>query len=194
MKQDCSNRENILACAQRLFYEKGYDSVGVQEIVDTAGITKPTMYYYFKSKQGLLESLLEQGGKRMLDSLKEAIQIDGSYERILQNVVRSYITTALENKEFYLMLVSLFSSARDHEGYKVAKPYITEMLHVTRGLFERLGKEHKSIQGREDYLAISLNGIITYYMLVSFERGLTEETLLNDTIVQNITSQFIMWK
>ena len=98
MKQDCSNRENILACAQRLFYEKGYDSVGVQEIVDTAGITKPTMYYYFKSKQGLLESLLEQGGKRMLDSLKEAIQIDGSYEQILQNVVRSYITTALENK------------------------------------------------------------------------------------------------
>ena len=30
---------------------KGYDAVGVQEIVDTAGITKPTLYYYFGSKR-----------------------------------------------------------------------------------------------------------------------------------------------
>ena len=61
MTQECNNREKILLCAQRLFFEKGYDSVGVQEIVDTAGITKPTMYYYFKSKQGLLACLLEEG-------------------------------------------------------------------------------------------------------------------------------------
>ena len=58
MKQDYSNRENILNCARKLFFEKGYDTVGVQEIVDTAGITKPTMYYYFKSKHGLLENML----------------------------------------------------------------------------------------------------------------------------------------
>ena len=53
------NRENILQCALALFYMKGYDAVGVQEIVDTAGITKPTLYYYFGSKRGLLENVLK---------------------------------------------------------------------------------------------------------------------------------------
>ena len=51
------NREAILSEALHLFYVRGYDAVGVQEIVDAAGVTKPTLYYYFGSKKGLLETL-----------------------------------------------------------------------------------------------------------------------------------------
>lgn len=58
--QELDNREKILECALDLFYQKGYDAVGVQEIVTLAGITKPTLYYYFKSKYGLLEALLRE--------------------------------------------------------------------------------------------------------------------------------------
>lgn len=47
------NKELILKSALDLFYAKGYDAVGVQEIVDKAGISKPTLYYYFGSKLGL---------------------------------------------------------------------------------------------------------------------------------------------
>ena len=49
------NKERIMECALDLFYAKGYDAVGVQEIVEKAGITKPTLYYYFGSKLGLLK-------------------------------------------------------------------------------------------------------------------------------------------
>ena len=55
------NRELLLDAALDLFYAKGYDAVGVQEIVDRAGVTKPTLYYYFGSKIGLLRNLLERG-------------------------------------------------------------------------------------------------------------------------------------
>ena len=54
------NRENILTCALELFYQRGYDAVGIQEICQAAGITKPTLYHYFGSKYGLLEVLLER--------------------------------------------------------------------------------------------------------------------------------------
>jgi len=53
-----SNRETILACALQLFSARGYDAVGVQEIVEAVGIQKPTLYHYFGSKAGLLHSLL----------------------------------------------------------------------------------------------------------------------------------------
>ena len=43
--------------ALQLFYEKGYDAIGVQEIADAAGVTKPTLYHYFGSKYGLLETV-----------------------------------------------------------------------------------------------------------------------------------------
>lgn len=51
------NRMNILQKALQLFYEKGYDAIGVQEIADAAGVTKPTLYHYFGSKYGLLEAV-----------------------------------------------------------------------------------------------------------------------------------------
>ncbi|HIZ64719.1 MAG TPA: TetR family transcriptional regulator, partial [Candidatus Blautia pullicola] len=46
---ELDNRELILNAALDLFYARGYDAVGVQEIVDRAGVTKPTLYYYFGS-------------------------------------------------------------------------------------------------------------------------------------------------
>jgi len=60
------NRSTILARALELWSERGYDAVGVQEIVDAAGITKPTLYHYFGSKRGLLDCLIEErsGGLR----------------------------------------------------------------------------------------------------------------------------------
>ena len=43
------NRMNILQKALQLFYEKGYDAIGVQGIADAGGVSKPTGYHYFGS-------------------------------------------------------------------------------------------------------------------------------------------------
>ena len=40
------NKETITEIAIKLFSEKGYDAVGVQQICEKAKITKPTLYYY----------------------------------------------------------------------------------------------------------------------------------------------------
>ena len=53
-------RANLLTCALKLFADRGCDAVGVQEIVDAAGITKPTLYHYFGSNRGLLDALLAE--------------------------------------------------------------------------------------------------------------------------------------
>jgi TetR/AcrR family transcriptional regulator len=39
------NREILLDRALTLFSTRGYDAVGIQEIVDSAGVTKPTLYH-----------------------------------------------------------------------------------------------------------------------------------------------------
>ena len=141
MMQDGSNRQKILACAQHLFFEKGYDAVGVQEIVNTAGITKPTMYYYFKSKQGLLECLLEEGGERLLHRIGDITEQDGDFEDMLYQVTEVYVWCAVGDMEFYLMLVSLFSSAKDNEAFRLAKPYISRLIKLMTAFFEKHSKQ-----------------------------------------------------
>ena len=190
-KYEHTNRDKILACAQKLFYERGYDAVGVQEIVDAAGITKPTMYHYFKSKHGLLENLLDEYGNQFLGELEKEIEKDGSYEDVLRNFVYKYISVATKNKEFYLMAISLFSSARDNEAYIATKPYLYKLLFVVQDFFRKNASKVERLVGKEDFLSISLTGVINYYLLVNFERGMSEEVLLEEHNIEDIVNQFV---
>ena len=73
------NRQLIMEKALELFCARGYDAVGVQEIAEQSGITKPTLYYYFGSKQGLMETILEENS-RILEEMLENVRIYEDYD------------------------------------------------------------------------------------------------------------------
>jgi AcrR family transcriptional regulator len=52
-------RERILAVASELFTEQGYEGTSLREIADRLDITKAALYYHFRSKDEILETLLE---------------------------------------------------------------------------------------------------------------------------------------
>lgn len=110
--QELDNREKILECALNLFYQKGYDAVGVQEIVTSAGITEPTMYYYFKSKYGLLEALLHERCSKMNEQLREAAFYNGDLVFTLERYAKTMFAIAESDLRFYYLTLSLFYSAR----------------------------------------------------------------------------------
>ena len=42
-------RRELLECAERLFFARGYDSTSVEEIIGAAGVSKGAFYHYFQS-------------------------------------------------------------------------------------------------------------------------------------------------
>ena len=54
-----TSAERILSTALDLFAVKGYDATSVREICEAAGITKPTLYHFFGSKDGVLQALVQ---------------------------------------------------------------------------------------------------------------------------------------
>lgn len=50
-------RQDIIGAAIRIFSQKGYYAATLQEIADELGLTRPAFYYYFKSKQEILEAI-----------------------------------------------------------------------------------------------------------------------------------------
>ncbi|MES2072038.1 MAG: TetR/AcrR family transcriptional regulator [Pseudomonadota bacterium] len=50
-------RERILKAAEALFFEQGYASTTMDQIVQALGVTKPFVYYYFRNKQEIFETL-----------------------------------------------------------------------------------------------------------------------------------------
>lgn len=68
---DAATRARLTAAAIGLFTRKGYAATSVREIVESAGVTKPVLYYHFRSKEGIyLETLREamEEFRSLLDS------------------------------------------------------------------------------------------------------------------------------
>ena len=54
-----SARERLLAAAETLFYEEGLNSVGIERVIERAGVAKASLYSNFGSKDELVRSYLE---------------------------------------------------------------------------------------------------------------------------------------
>ena len=179
--EQVENRELIMQCAKTLFYSKGYDAVGVQEIVDRAGITKPTLYYYFGSKLGLLKTLIEVEFKEFRKLLHEAADMDNRIEEVLYRLARNYCSFFENDREFYMLFMALFYSARENEAYLAVKPYVTEFYELVVRIFDRAAEQLGNMNGRQRQFAIGFIGTINHYLILKFEEG-SEKGLATEEI------------
>jgi AcrR family transcriptional regulator len=63
-------REKLLATASRLFYARGITASGVDAIVAESGVSKPTLYAHFRTKNDLITAVLEERHGRRRASLE----------------------------------------------------------------------------------------------------------------------------
>ena len=68
---------HIARVAARLFASQGYDATSVRTIVEAAGVTKPTLYYHFGSKEGLAQALLTDPMTAFVASLRGCLGMTG---------------------------------------------------------------------------------------------------------------------
>ena len=58
MKKGEKRKRELLQIAYRMFLSQGYESTSVDQIIEAAGIAKGTFYYYFQSKEQMLEAVI----------------------------------------------------------------------------------------------------------------------------------------
>lgn len=68
-----TTRERILVAAHDLFQQHGFGRVSVDSIAETAGVTKRTLYHYFRSKDDLLAEIAGMQSARSASHLRKAI-------------------------------------------------------------------------------------------------------------------------
>ncbi|WCT09899.1 TetR/AcrR family transcriptional regulator [Mucilaginibacter jinjuensis] len=61
--------DKIMETAERLFYEQGYNLTGINQIIEEANISKPSLYNHFKSKNDLLLAYLDQAYSKWFEDL-----------------------------------------------------------------------------------------------------------------------------
>jgi TetR/AcrR family transcriptional regulator len=84
-------RGRLLASATELFSRKGYAATTVREIVAQAGVTKPVLYYYFRSKEGIYLDLMREPIRGFFEHIGSAIDEEGTaWERLVRMCLLAY--------------------------------------------------------------------------------------------------------
>jgi AcrR family transcriptional regulator len=181
-----NNRSAIINCALQLFASKGYDAVGVQEIVEAVGVTKPTLYHYFGSKQGLLEALLVESSDLLYQQVKSAAHYQGDLTLNLTNLAGVLFDFAQANPTFYRMYLAMWFSPQESEAYKLVSTLIERQVMVIEEMFTRAVNDHGNMRGRQHAYTATFIGMIHTYIAL-WINGAIE---INDGLVYQVVHQF----
>jgi TetR/AcrR family transcriptional regulator len=75
--KDGAVRDRLIDAAVTLFATRGYAATSTREIVEAAGVTKPALYYYFDSKEGIFRAILEEAALLTAEVLRAGAQGSG---------------------------------------------------------------------------------------------------------------------
>ncbi len=104
-------KQEFLQAALDLFSKRGYESASVQDIIDAVGVTKGSFYYYFKSKEEVVDCLLGEFRTDMQRILAEVLK-DRSLnprEKVVAMDARC-LRHRLENRDYYERIYNTLTS------------------------------------------------------------------------------------
>jgi TetR/AcrR family transcriptional regulator len=154
------NRSKILQCALELFAARGYDAVGVQEVAEASGITKPTLYHYYGNKQGLLKALLETYFEPFNQSVQQAARYEHDLTFSLEKVARAYFDFATQNPVYYRLQLGLWFAPHDSEGHQLVTVFNTVQFSIIEELFAAAASDHGNMRGRQRLYTTTFLGML----------------------------------
>jgi len=92
-------RDTILKAAQRLFADKGYHGVSIDEIAREIDVSPAILYRHFKSKQILFNTVLQELSAQRESYVQTVINSGTSFEDVLTGMTQVYIKSIEENPD-----------------------------------------------------------------------------------------------
>lgn len=103
-------RAQILDTALRLFRERGYDDTTMRAIAEEAGVAVGNAYYYFRSKEHLIQAFYERTHQEHMEASRELLAREKNLRERLLGVMRAKLDTIMPYHQFAGVL---FKTAAD---------------------------------------------------------------------------------
>ncbi|MGV7221923.1 MAG: TetR/AcrR family transcriptional regulator [Nitrospinales bacterium] len=152
----------IIEAASKLFYKQGYQATTIDQIIQESGVSRPTLYSHFSTKEDLCIVYLKNRRKKDLDSLKESIRKEetehGKFMGVI-NLVREAMLSTIFRGCGYFNMISEFPDEQ-HVIVKEARVYVD-------GFREIIADGVKSLQSsNKKYKNIDVDQMTDVYYLI----------------------------
>lgn len=146
-----------------MILEKGYRNTSVEDITNCAGISKGSFYTYFKSKNLVIDHILEE----IINKLKIETAIDRKVSLVnnVKKLVRNRIILEDENLKDNLVMINLFRNIAllDERTLALLKEIEGLIVDKMKCIIEAYSKEIKIDESEVDFYSKMLSSIITNY-------------------------------
>jgi AcrR family transcriptional regulator len=136
-------RNAMLAAAAEEFAAHGYGGASLNRIIEAAGISKGSLYYYFDDKADLFASVVEEAIRRLMEELGP-LELERLERTTYWDAVRDYglrSTELIGRDAWYVRLATAFPRLReDPAAVEAVKPALEWGRRLTRSLLKR-GRE-----------------------------------------------------
>lgn len=154
-------REQILAHALDLFAVHGMHNVTTRQIAAAVGISQPSLYAHFATRDAIGVELCRRAFERLYDCLVKAIAIEASPEERLYRLGRDYIRFGLTNEAAYRVAFMTPMSQASVEGKAAVLSSGVRAFSVLRGLYaEVLGAGSPVVDVRAQSCWASVHGLV----------------------------------
>jgi TetR/AcrR family transcriptional regulator of autoinduction and epiphytic fitness len=133
------SREAIVQAAERLFLERGFGSVSMDELAEAAGVARRTLYNQFASKEEIFREMLSRVARQLEDAFPPGVETRGEVEDVL-GVIARVILNLHKHAEYLGFLRMVVADSRQFpwiakEFAAVMEPrterFIRYLAHVT---------------------------------------------------------------
>jgi len=151
----------MLAIAAREFGRRGFASVTMDEIAEAAGISKPMLYAYFGSKEGLFVAAAEAAGDRLRERVRAAVKTPGlAPDRRLWAGFTEVFAFVEQHRDAWLVLypVGDISSGPIGAGARRARAGMASLLAELFAVTAREAGLGEQASGQTEMLAHAVTG------------------------------------
>ncbi|HEX6880224.1 MAG TPA: TetR/AcrR family transcriptional regulator [Terriglobales bacterium] len=128
-KQQENSSARILDAALQLFSQYGYEGTSTREICELAGITKPTLYYFFESKEGVYRALVEKAFQEYASIVESALSA-GTLREKLRRLAQQMFERTSDNPQLGRFLFSIV--------YSINSPFVQQVQSSHQNLIDRV--------------------------------------------------------
>lgn len=126
-----NSASRILDAALELFAEKGYEAASIREICERAGITRPTLYYFFESKEGLYRALVAEATREFERTVGEGLASAPDLRGKLKGVARMFFEDVVQRPTLVRFIYGLVWSTTN-------SPFAQELHTAYMAMVERM--------------------------------------------------------
>lgn len=161
--REVGKKELIVSSAKKVILEKGYKNISVEDITNEARIAKGSFYTYFKSKNLVIDYILEE----VITKRKNEFKLDKrkSLENTIKSLVRTRIKLDDEKLKENLVLVNLFRNVAslDEKTLMLLKELEKVIIERMESIILAYPKEIKIERKDIKFYSKMLNNIISNY-------------------------------